>query len=130
VTTGKPGTGGAFGTLLRRHREAAGLTQEGLAERARLSVRGLSDLERGARRAPYAATVRRLAGALRLSAAARAELAAAGARRRPPGPAPAPTAVKMGPPDQVAGSSVTLWPSASRRPTRRRCTAARSRSSK
>jgi hypothetical protein len=41
-----------FGTLLRRHRAAAGLTQQALAQRAGLSVRGLSDLERGARRLP------------------------------------------------------------------------------
>jgi hypothetical protein len=38
------GAGGAhsFGDLLRRHREAAGLTQGELAERANLSVRGLN----------------------------------------------------------------------------------------
>ena len=35
--------------LLRRYREAAGLTQETLAQRAGLSARGISDLERGAR---------------------------------------------------------------------------------
>ena len=39
----------AFGSLLRRHRQAAGLTQEELAERARLSARAVIDLERGAR---------------------------------------------------------------------------------
>ena len=38
-----------FGELLRRLRVAAGLTQEALAERAGLSARGLSDLERGVR---------------------------------------------------------------------------------
>ena len=38
-----------FGDLLRRYRTAAGLTQEELAERAGLSTRGISDLERGAR---------------------------------------------------------------------------------
>jgi DNA-binding XRE family transcriptional regulator len=41
-----------FGTLLRRYRLAAGLTQEELAERARLSVRAITDLERGARWVP------------------------------------------------------------------------------
>lgn len=40
----------SFGELLRRYREVADLTQEALAERAHLSVRGISDLERGARR--------------------------------------------------------------------------------
>jgi non-specific serine/threonine protein kinase len=46
---------------------AAGLSQEELAERAGLSRRGISDLERGARRAPHPATARRLAEALCLS---------------------------------------------------------------
>jgi predicted ATPase/transcriptional regulator with XRE-family HTH domain len=56
-----------FGTLLRRWRVAAGLTQEELAERAALSVRGISDLERGINTHPRAASVRRLADALSLS---------------------------------------------------------------
>ena len=50
----------SFGDLLRQHRLAAGLTQEELADRAGLSVRGLSDLERGARRAPRRETVQLL----------------------------------------------------------------------
>src|SRR5215467_14996273 len=58
----------SFGDLLRRHRLAAGLTQEELAARAGLSVRGLSDLERGARLAPRRETVQLLAEALHLSA--------------------------------------------------------------
>ena len=65
-----------FGVLLQRHRLAAGLSQEELAERAGLSRRGISDLERGARRAPYPATARRLAEALGLDATARAGLLA------------------------------------------------------
>src|SRR5260370_6603575 len=59
----------SFGDLLRRYRLAAGLTQEELAEQAGLSVRGLSDLERGARRAPRRETVQMLAQPLHLSAA-------------------------------------------------------------
>src|SRR4051794_31199392 len=35
-----------FGMLLKRYRLAAGLTQEGLAERAGVSARGVQDLER------------------------------------------------------------------------------------
>src|SRR5712691_6007151 len=58
-----------FADLLRQHRQAAGLTQEALAERAGLSLRGVSDLERGARRAPHRDTVRRLTAALGLDAA-------------------------------------------------------------
>ena len=45
--------GAAFGPLLRRFRLAARLSQEQLAERARLSVVSVSALERGRRRAPY-----------------------------------------------------------------------------
>ena len=73
----------AFGDLLRQHRLAAGLTQEGLAERAGLSARGLSDLERGARLLPHPATVLRLANALRLSDAERAIFQAAPSRPMP-----------------------------------------------
>src|SRR3712207_6064134 len=75
-----------FGDLLRRHRLAAGLTQEALAERAGLSARAVSDLERGLRRAPYRDTVRSLADALRLSAAERTALEGAASRRRGPRP--------------------------------------------
>ena len=60
----------------------AGLSQEELAARAGLSRRGISDLERGTRRTPYAETVRRLAEALDLDDLARAELQAA-VRRAP-----------------------------------------------
>ena len=56
-----------FGRLLRAHRVATGLSQEQLAERADLSLRGISDLERGARRAPRLETVRMLCEALSLS---------------------------------------------------------------
>jgi transcriptional regulator with XRE-family HTH domain len=65
-----------FGVLLQRHRLAAGPSQEELAERAGLSRRGISDLERGARRAPYPANVRRLAEALGLDPTERAGLLA------------------------------------------------------
>lgn len=63
-----------FAAALRRYRVAAGLTQEALAERAHLSVRAISDLERGARRHPYPATVRLLATALDLVASEQAVL--------------------------------------------------------
>ena len=53
-----------FGDLLRHARLAASLTQEALAERAGLSVRGISDLERGVNRHPQRETVRLLADAL------------------------------------------------------------------
>jgi predicted ATPase len=66
-----------FGALVRRYRLRAGLTQEGLAERAGLSLRGVSDLERGLRRAPYPDTVERLVSALELDLAEREALHAA-----------------------------------------------------
>jgi predicted ATPase/transcriptional regulator with XRE-family HTH domain len=58
----------SFATLLRRLREARGLTQEELAERAGLTVHGVSALERGVRKRPYPHTVRSLATALGRSA--------------------------------------------------------------
>ncbi len=71
-----------FAALLRRYRQAAGLTQEELAERANLSKRGISDLERGARRLPRPDTVDLLASALTLDAAQRAEMVDAVRRAR------------------------------------------------
>lgn len=55
-----------LGRLLKRHRIAAALTQEELAEAAGVSARSISDLERGLDRIPHLATVRRLADALHL----------------------------------------------------------------
>src|SRR5690348_6896400 len=66
-----------LGLLLRRYRAAAGLSQEGLAARAGLSTRAISDLERGLHRAPHGDTLDRLAAALALSAQQRAVMLAA-----------------------------------------------------
>jgi transcriptional regulator with XRE-family HTH domain len=63
-----------FGVLLKRFRLAARLKQEELAERAELSARTISDLERGVSRAPRKETLRLLAEALGLSEADRALL--------------------------------------------------------
>jgi len=71
--------GEAFGQLLRSHRLAAGMTQEELAERSLLSVRGISDLERGLKAHPRFPTVRMLADALRLNEADRRALVVAAA---------------------------------------------------
>jgi predicted ATPase/DNA-binding XRE family transcriptional regulator len=76
-----------FGARLRRLRETSGLTQEDLAARAGLSAKGISDLERGARRRPYPHTVRALADALELSEDERASLSAAVSRRGNTAPA-------------------------------------------
>src|SRR5262249_42263119 len=66
----------SFSELLRRHRVAAGLTQEALAELTGLSVTGIQKLERAPGR-PYRDTVERLVAALHLSVDAQAELRAA-----------------------------------------------------
>ena len=75
-----------FGELLRRHRAAAGLTQEEVAERAGVSIRGISDLERGLRRVPQRHTVSLLADALGLTADARAVFVASARSRNGQGP--------------------------------------------
>lgn len=67
----------SFGALLRHYRVEAGLSQEKLAECTGLSTRGISDLERGARRAPRMETVRMIADGLGLDDNERAALVAA-----------------------------------------------------
>lgn len=76
---------GSFGTRLRHLREAAGLSQEELAEKAALSATAISVLERGERKRPYPQTVRSLADALKLSEEDRASLLAAVPSRRASG---------------------------------------------
>src|SRR4051794_33430638 len=79
---------GDFGGQLRRHREAAGLSQEELAERSALTAKAISALERGERQRPYPQTVRALADALSLSDADRSALIASVPNRvRPQRPA-------------------------------------------
>lgn len=56
----------AFARLLRWYRLEEELTQEDLAERAGLSARAISDLERGVKIRPHRVTVERLADALQL----------------------------------------------------------------
>ena len=92
-----------FGGLLRRYRVAAGLTQEELAERAGVSTRGVSDLERGAHRLPRKDTLQFLLDALALSPADRAVLVAA-ARR------PVTTRVRRESVDRPPGLPVPLTP--------------------
>src|SRR5262249_57794600 len=79
---GAMATSASFGDLLRRYRLAAGLTQDELAERAQMSVRGISDLERGFRQTPRRSTVDLLADALRLTAEHRATLTTRATRAR------------------------------------------------
>jgi non-specific serine/threonine protein kinase len=56
-----------FGDVLRDYRRAAGLTQEELAERAGVSPRSISEMERGGAHIPRRDTVALLAGALELA---------------------------------------------------------------
>jgi tetratricopeptide (TPR) repeat protein/transcriptional regulator with XRE-family HTH domain len=60
------GDGGLSGVWLRQSRVAAGLTQERLAARSGVSVRTISDLERGVSVRPYPRSIRLLAEALAL----------------------------------------------------------------
>jgi predicted ATPase/transcriptional regulator with XRE-family HTH domain len=89
-----------FGDALRTLRRAAGMTQAELAERANLSLRGLSDLERGINRYPRRETLVALADAFGLVEDERARLFAS-ARRRPahssPGASLPPTEQEMEP---------------------------------
>src|ERR671932_317482 len=71
-----------FGDLVRRCRRSAGLTQEELAERSGLSVRAISDLERGVNRQPRRYTALQLAEALQLIGVEREAFLAASRRMR------------------------------------------------
>src|SRR5579863_4610563 len=68
--------GGVAGRL-RARRTALGLTQAELAERAGISERAVSDIERGLRRVVYRETTRRLVTALELSDSEAVEFEAA-----------------------------------------------------
>ncbi|MFN8512507.1 MAG: helix-turn-helix domain-containing protein [Thermomicrobiales bacterium] len=106
----------SFADLLRRYRTAVGLTQEGLAERATLSARAISDLERGLKTRPQRETIRLLAEALGLDAEERGRLETA-ARPRP-APAPTPLATIPGnlpaPPTPLIGRDRAVTSAAAR----------------
>jgi transcriptional regulator with XRE-family HTH domain len=72
----------SFGELLRQRRLAAGLTQEALAERAGVSAKAISDLERDPDRTPRLYTLGLLADALGLDPGGRAGLLTAAPRSR------------------------------------------------
>src|SRR5690348_14006907 len=84
LASSNPVSVSSFAGLLRRYRHSAELTQEALAERAGLSVRGISDLERGVKLRPQRSTIRLLAEGLGLTATELAALeAAVPSRHRP-----------------------------------------------
>jgi transcriptional regulator with XRE-family HTH domain len=74
--TRAPGGGVPPGLWLRRQREAAGLTQEDLAQRSGVSIRAIGDLERGRTRRPHPRSIRLVASALGLAGPACDELVA------------------------------------------------------
>jgi predicted ATPase/transcriptional regulator with XRE-family HTH domain len=73
-----------FGSALRRLRLAAGLSQEQLAERARISIEAVSALERGVRKVPQRQTLELLLEALELDAPGRTALTLAAVRAPQP----------------------------------------------
>ena len=73
----------SFGTLLRRLRSAANLSQEALAEKARMSAAAIGAYERGLRSVPHRDSVELLAEALGLTGESKREFEIA-ARRKPP----------------------------------------------
>ncbi|PZF81665.1 ATP-binding protein [Jiangella anatolica] len=95
-----------FASLLRRHRLAAGLSQEELAEKAGLSSDAVAALERGRRRAPRPLTVRLLATALSLSDRELAEFTES-LRRSPAGYPPQVQGPPL-PPDTLIGRATEL----------------------
>src|SRR5437588_7067623 len=116
----------SFGALLRRHRLAAQLTQEELAERAGVSTRSVSDIERGISQTPQKVTIRTLAEALCLAgedletfeATARASRRTINPAERQAGAsllAPEATVVRADTGIQRAGSAA--WRSRLKRPT-------------
>ncbi|HXW81987.1 MAG TPA: helix-turn-helix domain-containing protein, partial [Acidimicrobiales bacterium] len=94
-----------FGSLLKGYREQAGLGQDELATLARISVRGLRYLERGATR-PTPRTLRRLTAALSLTPAQEASLVAAAPEARARGVA------RTG--ETVANPAAPGWPAPAR----------------
>ena len=86
-----------FGDLLRDHRRAAGLTQEQLAERAGVSQRSISDMERGGQHIPRRDTVTLLVRALDLSRPEREAFEGLVERSRRLRPMPDRTAIHQAP---------------------------------
>jgi tetratricopeptide (TPR) repeat protein/transcriptional regulator with XRE-family HTH domain len=93
----------AFGALLQDRRQSAMLSQAELASRSGLSIRAVSNLERGRTRWPHPDSVRRLAHALDLHGGERDEFLAAARRRLT---RPADDALRAGPGSAAAGAVV------------------------
>jgi tetratricopeptide (TPR) repeat protein/transcriptional regulator with XRE-family HTH domain len=72
-----------FSGRLRARRIAAGMSQEELSAQSGISVRAISDLERGKTRWPHPGSVHRLADALKLTGSSRVDFVGAASRRLP-----------------------------------------------
>jgi predicted ATPase/DNA-binding XRE family transcriptional regulator len=112
-----------FGARLRSFREAAGMSQEELAERAGLTPNAIGALERGERKRPYPNTLRVLADALDLSELDRNALVAAVGRprsqpvatpARPESQLPAPATRLIGREEDIAAVRARLTSDAAR----------------
>jgi transcriptional regulator with XRE-family HTH domain len=98
----------ALDVALKKFRQAAGLTQEELADRAGISARTVSDVERGLRTAIHGDTARRLASALGLRDEDRARFdTVARGPVHVGGPAGRPGALPV-PPTRLLGRSAEL----------------------
>jgi predicted ATPase/DNA-binding XRE family transcriptional regulator len=95
-----PASVAEFGTLLKRLRLQAGLSQEQLAERARISAKAVGSYERGDRRAPHRNTLALIVDALGVTGAARDELLSAADQGRRRGPSAVDFASSGEPPAQ------------------------------
>lgn len=84
------GDAGTFGKQLRKLRNSSGMSQQALADRSGLSVRSISNMESGKTRCPYPDSVARIADALGLHAATRAQLIAVIGQRAGQDPEPVP----------------------------------------
>src|SRR6516164_2671926 len=103
----------AFGAVLRHRRQAAGLTQQALAERAGLSVDAISALEAGRRGGVRLETARRLAEGLALTDEDRAQFLAAARPGEPVAAdmavlSPSPPAARSAAPPAAAGPAPRL----------------------
>jgi transcriptional regulator with XRE-family HTH domain len=104
-------TSGEFAQLLRTLRERACLTQEELAERSGLSIRAISDLERGRTAKPQRKSVSLLADALRIEGEGMERFRRI-ARRRVAGPVAQPRSqwpLTVAGPDDSGRSGLIEW---------------------
>jgi non-specific serine/threonine protein kinase len=95
----------SFGELVREHRRSAGLTQEELAERAGVSPRSISEMERGGAHVPRRDTVALLARALNLVGSERSAFEAL--VQRPHRPRPAGIPIRQSEPGRGDGPQAT-----------------------